>query len=73
VPRDPAAVIPPVFITLFFFMVSIATLKTLKGNHPGSSYSAFETATAILLGVTGVSRAPASSSTFRPITSTACC
>ncbi len=58
VPRDPAAVAPPVFIALFFFVVNIATLKELTGNHPGFSYTAFEMATAILLGVTGVSRAP---------------
>jgi ABC-2 type transport system permease protein len=59
VPRDPAAVAPPVFIALFFFIVNIATLKKLAGHHPGFSYTAFEMATAILLGVTGVSRAPA--------------
>ena len=59
VPRDPAAVIPPVFIALFFFVVNIATLKKLTGNHPGFNYTAFEMATAILLGVTGISRAPA--------------
>jgi ABC-2 type transport system permease protein len=59
VPRDPAGVIPPVFIALFFFVVNIATLKRLTGSHPGFSYTAFEMATAILLGVTGVSRAPA--------------
>jgi ABC-2 type transport system permease protein len=59
VPRDPTAVLPPVFIALFFFVVNIATLKKLTGNHPGFSYAAFEVATAILLGVTGVSRAPA--------------
>jgi len=59
VPRDPAAVLPPVFIALFFFIVNIATLKKLTGSHPGFSYTAFEMATAILLGVTGVSRAPA--------------
>jgi ABC-2 type transport system permease protein len=59
VPRDPAAVIPPVFIALFFFIVNIATLKKLTGHHSGFSYTAFEMATAILLGVTGVSRAPA--------------
>jgi ABC-2 type transport system permease protein len=57
VPRDPAAVIPPVFIALFFFVVNIATLSKLTGQHPGFSYPAFEMATAILLGVTGISRA----------------
>ena len=56
--RDPAAVMPPIFIALFF-IVNIATLKKLTGNHPGFSYTAFEMATAVLLGVTGVSRAPA--------------
>jgi ABC-2 type transport system permease protein len=59
VPRDPAGVIPPAFIALFFFIVNIATLKKLTGHHPGFSYTAFEMATAILLGVTGISRAPA--------------
>ena len=59
VPRDPVAVVPPVFIALFFFIVNIATLNKLTGHHPGFSYTAFEMATAILLGVTGVSRAPA--------------
>jgi ABC-2 type transport system permease protein len=59
VPRDPAAVVPPVLIALFFFVVNIATLQKLTGNHAGFSYTALEMATAILLGVTGVSRAPA--------------
>src|SRR5258708_20307931 len=49
VPRDPPAVIPPVFIALFFFIVNIATLKNLAANHPGFSYTPFETATALLL------------------------
>ena len=33
VPRDPAAVMPPIFIALFFFIVNIATLKKLTGSH----------------------------------------
>ena len=59
VPRDLEAVIPPVFIALFFFVVNIGTLEKLTEHHPGFDYPAFEMATAILLGVTGVSRAPA--------------
>jgi ABC-2 type transport system permease protein len=59
VPRDITGVIPPVFIALFFFLVNIATLKRLTGSIPGFDYTAFQMATAILLGVTGVSRAPA--------------
>lgn len=60
VPRDLEAVTPPIFIALFFFVVNIATLSKLT-RVTGSSfdYKAFEMPTAILLGVTGVSRAPA--------------
>src|SRR5436190_24287725 len=57
VPRDLEAVIPPVFIAFFFFIVNIGTLQDLtQANIPGFDYKAFEMATAILLGVTGVSR-----------------
>src|SRR5580692_9511020 len=59
VPRDVVSVIPPVFIALFFFIVNIATLKKVTSAIPHFSYTSFEMATAILLGVTGVSRAPA--------------
>jgi ABC-2 type transport system permease protein len=59
VPRDLAVVIPPVFISLFFFIVNIATLKRVVANVPGLNYTAFQMGTAVLLGVTGVSRAPA--------------
>jgi ABC-2 type transport system permease protein len=59
-PRDIEAIIPPVFIALFFFVVNIATLQKLtEGNIAGFDFKAFMMATAILLGVTGVSRAPA--------------
>jgi ABC-2 type transport system permease protein len=58
VPRDLQAVIPPVFIAFFFFIVNIGTLETLTQNNiAGFDYTAFEMATAVLLGVTGVSRA----------------
>jgi ABC-2 type transport system permease protein len=60
VPRDLAAVAPPIFIALFFFIVNIATLERLtQSAGPGFDYKAFQMPTAILLGVTGVSRAPA--------------
>ncbi len=60
VPRDLEAVIPPVFIAIFFFIVNIATLERLtEGAAAGFDYTAFQMPTAILLGVTGVSRAPA--------------
>ncbi len=58
VPRDLEAVMPSVFIALFFFIVNVATLSKLT-QAPGSNfdYEAFQMPTAILLGVTGVSRA----------------
>ena len=59
VPRDIAIVIPPVFIALFFFVVNIGTLQRITSSIHGFNYTAFEMATAVLLGVTGVSRAPA--------------
>ncbi|HVB90621.1 MAG TPA: ABC transporter permease [Acidimicrobiales bacterium] len=59
VPRDLEVVMPPVFISLFFFIVNIATLKKVVDHIPGLNYTAFQMGTAILLGVTGVSRAPA--------------
>jgi ABC-2 type transport system permease protein len=60
VPRDLQAVIPPVLIAFFFFVVNIATLETItQSTIPGFDYKAFQMATAILLGVTGVSRAQA--------------
>jgi ABC-2 type transport system permease protein len=60
VPRDAEAIIPPVFIAVFFFIVNIATLSKLT-QAPGANfdYEAFQMPTAILLGVTGISRAPA--------------
>jgi ABC-2 type transport system permease protein len=60
VPGDLEAVIPPVLIAVFFFVVNIATLEGLtEGQIDGFDYTAFQMPTAILLGVTGVSRAPA--------------
>ncbi|MFN8026194.1 MAG: ABC transporter permease [Acidimicrobiia bacterium] len=60
VPRDKEAVMPPVFIAIFFFLVNVGTLKNLtQQNIPGFDYTSFQMATAILLGVTGVSRAQA--------------
>jgi ABC-2 type transport system permease protein len=59
VPMEPEAVIPPVLIALFFFVVNVATLERLTESVRGLDYTAFQMATAILLGVTGVSRASA--------------
>ena len=60
VPRDLESVMPPVFISLFFFLVNVGTLQHLtERNIPNFDFTAFMMPTAILLGVTGVSRAPA--------------
>ncbi len=60
IPRDMTAVIPPVLIALFFFVVNIGTLQRLtQRSIAGFNFKAFMMATAILLGVTGISRAPA--------------
>ena len=58
VPRELETVIPPIFIALFFFIVNIGTLQRLTASHlNGFDIKAFMLPTAILLGVTGVSRA----------------
>jgi len=60
VPRDLEAVVPPIFIALFFYLVNIGTLSNLtESSIPGFDFKAFQLPTAILLGVTGVSRAAA--------------
>lgn len=59
-PREPETVLPPIFLSLFFFLVNIGTLGPLTQSHiPNFSIKAFMLPTAVLLGVTGVSRAPA--------------
>jgi ABC-2 type transport system permease protein len=58
VPREPETVIPPIFIALFFFVVNIGTLQHLTQSHiKGFDIKSFMLPTAILIGVTGVSRA----------------
>lgn len=59
-PREPETVLPPIFIALFFFVVNIGTLQHLtQSNIKGFDIRAFMLPTALLLGVTGVSRAGA--------------
>lgn len=59
VPRDLEAVMPPIFIALFFFIVNIASFSEVIKGAGVADYKAFEMPTAILLGVTGISRAGA--------------
>jgi ABC-2 type transport system permease protein len=58
VPRELETVIPPIFIALFFFIVNIGTLQHLTQSHiKDFDIKGFMLPTAILLGVTGISRA----------------
>jgi ABC-2 type transport system permease protein len=58
VPRELETVIPPIFIALFFFVVNIGTLQRVtETTNTGFDIKAFMMPTAILIGVTGVSRA----------------
>ena len=58
VPRELETVIPPICIALFFFIVNIGTLQRITQSHiPGFDIKAFMLPTAIMTGVTGVSRA----------------
>jgi ABC-2 type transport system permease protein len=60
VPRELESVIPPIFIALFFFIVNIGTLQRLTESHiKGFDIKAFMLPTAVMIGVTGVSRAGA--------------
>jgi len=58
--RELETVVPPIFIALFFFAVNIGTLQNITESHiSGFDIKAFMMPTAILIGVTGVSRAGA--------------
>jgi ABC-2 type transport system permease protein len=60
VPREMETVIPPIFISLFFFIINIGTLQHITQAHlSGFDIKAFMMPTGILIGVTGVSRAGA--------------
>jgi ABC-2 type transport system permease protein len=53
-------VIPPIFIAVFFFVVNIGTLQHITQSHiRGFDIKAFMMPTAVLIGVTGISRAGA--------------
>jgi ABC-2 type transport system permease protein len=57
IPREPAAVIPAVFVPAFFYAVNLGALEKLAGTS--LDYKAFLLPMAIAFAVTGMSRAPA--------------
>jgi len=57
IPREIEAVVPAIFIAVFFFLVNIGTLDRVTESIPNFDYPSFSLPTAVLLGVTGVTRA----------------
>ena len=57
IPREPASVIPAVFVPAFFYAVNLGALEKLAGTS--LDYKAFLLPMAIAFAVTGMSRAPA--------------
>jgi ABC-2 type transport system permease protein len=55
-PREPAAVLPAVFVPAFFYAVNLGALENVAGSN--IDYKAFLLPMAIAFAVTGMSRAP---------------
>ena len=58
IPREPASVLPAVFVPAFFYAVNLGALENLAHGTHGFSYKAFLLPMAIAFAVTGMSRAP---------------
>lgn len=58
IPREPASVLPAVFIPAFFYTTNLGALENLARGVTGFSYKAFLLPMAIAFAVTGMSRAP---------------
>ncbi len=58
IPREPASVLPAVFVPAFFYTVNLGALENLERGANGFSYKAFLLPMAIAFAVTGMSRAP---------------
>ena len=58
IPREPAAVLPAVFVPAFFYAVNLGALENLARHASGLDYKAFLIPMAIAFAVTGMSRAP---------------
>ncbi len=59
VPREPIALLFPIFVPAFFYATNIGALQKVAGPAVGFSYKAFLLPMAIAFAVTGMSRAPA--------------
>jgi ABC-2 type transport system permease protein len=58
IPREPAAVLPALFVPAFFYAVNLGALENLARQASGLDYKAFLIPMAIAFAVTGMSRAP---------------
>jgi len=58
IPREPASVLPAVFVDAFFYTTNLGAFENLARGAPGFSYKAFLLPMAIAFAVTGMSRAP---------------
>jgi len=58
IPREPASVLPAIFVPAFFYAVNLGALENLARHAGGFSYKAFLLPMAIAFAVTGMSRAP---------------
>jgi ABC-2 type transport system permease protein len=58
IPREPASVIPAIFVPAFFYVVNLGALENLARRAAGFDYKAFLIPMAIAFAVTGMSRAP---------------
>ncbi len=58
IPREPASVLPAVFVPAFFYAVNLGALENVWSRSPGFDYKAFLVPMAITFAVTGISRAP---------------
>jgi ABC-2 type transport system permease protein len=56
--RDPEAIVPPLLIAGFFYAINVGSLTLLtEGANQGFDYKAFQLPTAVVFGITGISRA----------------
>jgi ABC-2 type transport system permease protein len=58
IPREPASVLPAVFVPGFFYVVNLGALENLAARAAGFNYKAFLLPMTIIFAVTGMSRAP---------------
>lgn len=58
VPREPASVLPAVFVPAFFYTTNIGALEDVASGATGFNYKAYLLPMAIAFAVTGMSRAP---------------